>query len=41
MIDITLTINGYKRQFSIAPGETLLELLRREGRRWTENRTAL
>ena len=31
MIDITLTINGEKRQFAVNAGETLLELLRREG----------
>ena len=31
MIDIALTINGIKRQIAVNPGETLLELLRREG----------
>jgi carbon-monoxide dehydrogenase small subunit len=31
MIDITLTINGERRQVAVSPGETLLELLRREG----------
>lgn len=31
MIDIVLTINGEKRQFAVNAGETLLELLRREG----------
>lgn len=28
---IEVTVNGVRREFSIAPGETLLEVLRREG----------
>lgn len=31
MIDINVTINGEKHQLAVSPGETLLELLRREG----------
>lgn len=30
-MDITLTINGIPRRFTIAPGDTLLRVLRREG----------
>ena len=30
-MNIELTINGIRREFEIAPGETLLELLRRAG----------
>ena len=28
---LTVTINGEKRKFEISPGDTLLEVLRREG----------
>ncbi len=30
-MNIELTVNGVRREFTIAPGETLLELLRRTG----------